>query len=85
MGGYTKDFRNLLTILKNRVEKIARVAAALKYSKCIGKMETTNLFRTCEISARQIRIKPLKNAVSDDCGKIFSPAYQYNPSKIQQK
>ena len=33
MGGYTKDFRNLLTILKNREEKIARVAAALKVNK----------------------------------------------------
>ena len=86
MGGYTKDFRNLLTILKNRDEKIAGVAAALKYSKCIlGKWKQQSLFRTCEISARHIRIKPLKNAVSDDCGKIFSPAYQYNPSKIQQK
>ena len=29
MGAYTKDFRNLLTILKNREEKFARVAAAL--------------------------------------------------------
>ena len=33
MGGHTKDFRNLLTILKNREEKIARVAAALKVNK----------------------------------------------------
>ena len=38
MGGYTKDFRNLLTILKNREEKFAHVAAALRLVSILGKI-----------------------------------------------
>ena len=48
MRGYTKDFRNLLTFLINREEKIARVAAALN-ADTVKRMDGRTI-QQCKVS-----------------------------------